>query len=208
VIKKVAAAAPTPSSTTTTTKAPATALRIAQAEVGKTGPYAEGGFWWAKFVSWTAEQAKVPDFISRDGPSALYTDGIADGRLTQEPVIGGMVFIDLFGPEGQRIRPGDPCGHPRISQCRRADHHPGERQSRSVSRHSDDISPERRVRDRLRTVRDGRLMAFRWCGWKHIEGAHWCGDVTEEALVGQSSHFGAAPKTVTAQSSGPKSPTR
>jgi hypothetical protein len=100
VIKKVAAAAPTPSSTTTTTKAPATALRIAQAEVGKTGPSAEGGFWWAKFVSWTAEQAKVPDFISRDGPSALYTDGIADGRLTQEPVIGGMVFIDLFGPEG------------------------------------------------------------------------------------------------------------
>jgi hypothetical protein len=24
----------------------------------------------------------------------------ADGRLTQEPVIGGMIFIDLFGPDG------------------------------------------------------------------------------------------------------------
>jgi hypothetical protein len=39
-------------------------------------------------------------FIPRDGPSALYADAKADGRLTDQPVIGGMVFIDLFGPGG------------------------------------------------------------------------------------------------------------
>ena len=47
-----------------------------------------------------AEEAKVPGFISRDGPSALYADAKADGRLTQDPVVGGMIFIDLQGPEG------------------------------------------------------------------------------------------------------------
>jgi len=84
----------------TTTELPKTPLEIAQSQFGKTGPYADGGFWCAKFVSWTAEQATVPGFISRDGPSALYADAVADGRLTQEPVIGGMIFIDLFGPDG------------------------------------------------------------------------------------------------------------
>ena len=51
--------APKQQSTTTTTEAPKTPLKIAQSQVGKTGPYAEGGFWCAKFVSWVAEQAKV-----------------------------------------------------------------------------------------------------------------------------------------------------
>jgi hypothetical protein len=73
---------------------------VALSQLGKTGSYADGGFWCAKFVSWTAEQAKVPGFISRDGPSALYADAVADGRLTQEPVVGDMIFIDLFGPGG------------------------------------------------------------------------------------------------------------
>jgi hypothetical protein len=86
--------------TTTTTEAPKTPLEVAQSQVGKTGLYAEGGFWCAKFVSWTAEQANVPGFISRDGPSGLYADAVADGRLTQEPILGGMIFIDLFGPGG------------------------------------------------------------------------------------------------------------
>jgi hypothetical protein len=87
-------------STTTTTEAPKTPLEIAQSQVGKTGPYAEGGYWCAKFVSWVAEQAKIPGFISRDGPSALSADAKADGRLSDQPVIGGMIFIDLFGPDG------------------------------------------------------------------------------------------------------------
>jgi hypothetical protein len=86
--------------TTTTTESPKSPLEIAQSHVGKTGAYADGGFWCAKFVSWTAEQAKVPGFISRDAPSALYADAVADGRLTREPVIGGMIFIDFFGPDG------------------------------------------------------------------------------------------------------------
>jgi hypothetical protein len=44
--------------------------------------------------------AKVPGFISRNGPSALWGAANADGRLTDQPVIGGMIFIDLFGPDG------------------------------------------------------------------------------------------------------------
>jgi hypothetical protein len=100
VLKKALAAVAVPSSTTTTTEVPKTPLEVALSQLGKTGPYADGGFWCAKFTSWTAEQAKVPGFISRDGPSALYADAVADGRLTQEPVVGGMIFIDLFGPDG------------------------------------------------------------------------------------------------------------
>jgi hypothetical protein len=92
--------ASTQQSTTTTTEAPKTPLEVAQSQVGKSGQYADGGYWCARFVSWTAKQAKVAGFISRDGPSALYADAVADGRLTQEPVIGGMIFIDLFGPDG------------------------------------------------------------------------------------------------------------
>jgi CHAP domain len=97
---KATAATSTVLETTTTTETPTTPLEIAQSQVGKTGAYAEGGFWCAKFVSWIAEQAKVSGFISRDGPSALYADAVADRRLTQEPVVGGMIFIDLFGPNG------------------------------------------------------------------------------------------------------------
>ena len=38
-------------------------------------------------------------FISPDR-SALDADAKADGHLTQEPVVGGMIFIDLFSPGG------------------------------------------------------------------------------------------------------------
>jgi hypothetical protein len=85
---------------TSTTNAPRTPLQVAQAEVGMTGPYAEGGFYCAKFASWVAEQAHVAGFISRDGPAALYADAVADGRFTDKPAVGYMVFIDLFGPGG------------------------------------------------------------------------------------------------------------
>jgi hypothetical protein len=86
--------------TTTTTEAPKTPLEVALKYLGQTGPWAEGGFYCAKAVSYFAEEAKVPGFISRDGPSALYADALQDGRLTQEPIVGGMIFIDLFGPDG------------------------------------------------------------------------------------------------------------
>jgi hypothetical protein len=97
VIKKVAAAAPVLSSTTTTTKAPTTALRIAQAEVGKTGSYAEGGFWCARFVSWAAEQAEVGGWQSNDSPARLHATAMDEGRIVAEPYPGVMVFIDLTG---------------------------------------------------------------------------------------------------------------
>jgi hypothetical protein len=99
VMKKAVAAHSAPS-TTTTTEAAKTPLEVALSQVGKTGLYAEGGFWCAKAVSYFAEQAKVQGFISRDGPGALYADAVADGRLIQDPVAGGMIFIDLFGPDG------------------------------------------------------------------------------------------------------------
>jgi hypothetical protein len=51
--------APRQQSATTTTEALRSPLKIAQSQVGKSGPYAEGGFWCAKFASWVAEQAKV-----------------------------------------------------------------------------------------------------------------------------------------------------
>lgn len=86
--------------TTTTTEAPKTPLEVAQAEVGKTGPYAEGGFWCARAVSYFAQVAGIEGFIPRDGPAALYADALADGRFTQTPAVGDMVFIDLFGPDG------------------------------------------------------------------------------------------------------------
>jgi CHAP domain len=86
--------------TTTSTESPKTPLAVAQSQVGKTGPYAEGGFYCAKFASWVAEQAEVPGFKPADGPSALYADAVADGRFTDKPAVGYMVFIDLFGPGG------------------------------------------------------------------------------------------------------------
>jgi hypothetical protein len=49
-------------------------------------------------VSYIAQEAEVFGFIPRDGPSALYADAVANGRFTETPVLGGMVFIDLFGP--------------------------------------------------------------------------------------------------------------
>jgi hypothetical protein len=91
-----------PSTTTskTTTVGRKTPLEVAQAEVGKTGPYADGGFWCAKFASFVAEKAEVPQFKGSDSPARLHADAVADGRFTDTPVIGGLVFIDLFGPGG------------------------------------------------------------------------------------------------------------
>jgi hypothetical protein len=86
--------------TTASTEAPKTPLEVAQSQVGKTGPYAEGGFWCAKAVSYFAAQAEVPGFKPADGPSALYADAVADGRFTDKPAVGFMMFIDLFGPGG------------------------------------------------------------------------------------------------------------
>jgi hypothetical protein len=82
---------------TTTTEAPKTPLEIAHAELGKTGPYAEGGFWCAKFVSWVAEQAKVEGWQSNDSPARLHTIAKEQGRLTDTPLPGYLVFIDLTG---------------------------------------------------------------------------------------------------------------
>jgi hypothetical protein len=82
---------------TTTTEAPKTPLEIAQSQVGKTGPYAEGGYWCAKFVSWVAEQAKVEGFQSSDSPARLHTIAKEQGRLTDVPLPGYLVFIDLEG---------------------------------------------------------------------------------------------------------------
>ena len=91
-----------PSTTTskTTTVGRKTPLEVAQAEVGKTGPYADGGFWCAKFASFVAEKAEVPQFKGSDSPARLHADAVADGRFTDVPVMGGLVFIDLFGPGG------------------------------------------------------------------------------------------------------------
>jgi hypothetical protein len=103
IIKPVAAhSAPSivPSSTTTTTESPKTPLEVALKYLGQTGPWAEGGFYCARAVSYFAEEAGVPGFIPRDGPSGLYADAVADGRFTQTPAVGDIVFIDLFGPGG------------------------------------------------------------------------------------------------------------
>jgi hypothetical protein len=83
--------------TTTTTEAPKTPLEVAQSQVGKTGPYAEGGFWCASFQSWLAEQAHVDSFESSDSPAVLHTIAKEQGRLTDTPQPGYLVFIDLTG---------------------------------------------------------------------------------------------------------------
>jgi hypothetical protein len=84
-------------STTTTTESPKTPLEIAQSQVGKTGPYAEGGFWCAKFVSFVAANAEVPQFEASDSPARLYAVAKEQGRLTDAPQPGYLVFIDLTG---------------------------------------------------------------------------------------------------------------
>jgi hypothetical protein len=84
--------------TTTTTSVPApTVLSVARAELGKAGSYAQDGFWCAKFVSFVATEAQVPGFVGSDSPSRLYFQAKDDGRLTDNPVIGGLAFIDLQG---------------------------------------------------------------------------------------------------------------
>jgi hypothetical protein len=99
-VLKNTAATVAPSSTTTTTESPKTPLEVALKYLGQTGPWAEGGYYCAKAVSYFAEEAQVEGFVSRDGPFALYADTVADGRFTQTPAIGDMIFIDLFGPGG------------------------------------------------------------------------------------------------------------
>jgi CHAP domain len=81
--------------TTTTTEAPKTPLEIAQSQVGKTGPYAEGGWWCAKFVSYVGEQAKVEGWQSSDSPARLHAIAEDQDRLTDTPLSGYLVFIDL-----------------------------------------------------------------------------------------------------------------
>ena len=83
--------------TTTTTESPKTPLEVAQSQVGKTGPYADGGFWCAMFQSWLAEQANVEDFEQSDSPARLYAVAKEQGRLTDAPQTGYLVFIDLTG---------------------------------------------------------------------------------------------------------------
>lgn len=89
---------------TTTTTTPSSVsegvLAVARAEVGKSGPYADGSFFCAKFGSYVGRQAKVPGFVYRDGPAALYADAVSDGRITANPRPGDLAFIDLFGPDG------------------------------------------------------------------------------------------------------------
>jgi hypothetical protein len=97
VIKKAVATVASPSSTTTTTEAPKTPLEVAQAEVGKTGPYAVGGFWCAKFVSWIAEQSKIENFQQSDSPARLHKIAMDEGRIVAAPFPGYLVFIDLTG---------------------------------------------------------------------------------------------------------------
>jgi hypothetical protein len=93
----VASVASPSSTTTTTTEAPKTPLEIAQGEVGKTGPYAEGGFWCARLISWIGEQAKVEGWQSNDSPARLHTIAKEQERLTDTPLPGYLVFIDLTG---------------------------------------------------------------------------------------------------------------
>lgn len=81
-------------------EAPKTVLQVAQGEVGKTGPYAEGGFWCAKFISYIAEQAGVPGWVSNDSPARLRALARESGRLHDTPAIGDMVFVDLAGQNG------------------------------------------------------------------------------------------------------------
>jgi hypothetical protein len=87
------------SPSTTTTEAPKTPLEVALKYLGQTGPWADGGFYCAKAVPYFAEESHVDGFVSRDGPSALHADAVRDGRLTQTPTVGDMIFIDLFGPD-------------------------------------------------------------------------------------------------------------
>jgi len=75
--------ASTQQSTTTTTESPKTPLEVALKYLGQTGPWADGGFYCAKAVSYFAQEAQVEGFVSRDGPSALYADAVRDGRVTQ-----------------------------------------------------------------------------------------------------------------------------
>jgi hypothetical protein len=98
--REAVASVAAPPSTTTTTQSPKTPLEVALKYLGQTGPWADGGFYCAKAVSYFAEEAQVEGFVARDGPSPLYADAVADGRFTETPAVGDMIFIDLFGPGG------------------------------------------------------------------------------------------------------------
>lgn len=84
----------------TTTKVRLTPLAVAQSELGKAGVYSEGGFWCAKFVSWVAVQAEVSGFKGHESPAGLHGIAVKEGRITELPQVGQLVFIDLFGPAG------------------------------------------------------------------------------------------------------------
>jgi hypothetical protein len=91
----------TTTSTSTSTTVPLSVtervLQVARGEVGKTGPYAEGGFWCASFASFVAAKAEVPQFEGSDSPARLYATAVEDGRITDTPEPGYLVFIDLTG---------------------------------------------------------------------------------------------------------------
>lgn len=73
-----------------------TPLQVAETYVGK--PNQWGPNWCAKFVSWSAEQAGVPNWTSRPGPSALWADAMKTDRVHPLPKVGDMGFADLRDP--------------------------------------------------------------------------------------------------------------
>lgn len=83
-----------------------TFLEVVQGEVGKSGIYTEGGFWCAKFVSWATEQVNLSGW-NTDSPSTMHVIADEKGLISDQPVVGGLIFIDLFG--------GDPSGGGQIT---------------------------------------------------------------------------------------------
>lgn len=71
-------------------------LQVAQTYVGK--PNQWGPNWCAKFVSAMAQEAGVPNWTSRPGPSALWADAMNGNRVHPLPQVGDMGFADLRDP--------------------------------------------------------------------------------------------------------------
>jgi len=93
VLKKAAATVLPPSSTTTTTEAPKTPLEIAQSQVGKTGPYAEGGWWCWKLINYVFQG--VPGYTPTTGPNDLLWRVRANGTFTASPEPGMVALLQL-----------------------------------------------------------------------------------------------------------------
>jgi hypothetical protein len=84
---------PAPTTTTTTRPAQRSTLDVAQAEVGQSGVYADGGFWCAKFATWVLNAAGYD--IRSDGPAQLKQMMPA----TDSPSPGDLVFINLMADD-------------------------------------------------------------------------------------------------------------